>query len=397
MVFAELAGLIETTKAATKDALFGSEDLLQRLKDRDLCDGIAYYGADDTSDSEDDGEDSTLRNGATDVEGPSMTEDCFLWNDCDTADGHDEPKKNTASPPAVTNVVTKDIKAQTLHGYHTCKRAQNTVIDTVVSDVGRETNPSGAGHTGGNLDDDKLEGIERLQTAFKELKHHITEAWNDAMVMVVDKLAFTKINTLMTVVRGAADRVIETSARFVREAKAKTPHNLDAQGHQTPQCVAPIHLLGENAYGVVRNDHDDHNTDGVPADAQEFARNTAARPGGGPQRPVPDPPKPNKYPGIITTTIVSDAKLGVVKETGERVAMSSGSFRSHFTGQYPLRSGADPTEQIHGSPRTMGEDISRRGSPTLEEGNHEPKRYRPYEGNHERLVIFGGRGRTVPT
>jgi hypothetical protein len=54
-----------------------------------------------------------------------------------------------------------------------------------------------------------------------------------------------------------ADRVIETSARFVREAQAKTPHNLDAQGHQTPQCVAPIHLLGENTYGVVRNNHDD--------------------------------------------------------------------------------------------------------------------------------------------
>ena len=66
VVFAKLAGLVEVTEAATKDTLFGSEDLLQQLRDRDLCDGIAYYGADDTSDSEDDGEDSTLRDGADD-------------------------------------------------------------------------------------------------------------------------------------------------------------------------------------------------------------------------------------------------------------------------------------------------------------------------------------------
>jgi hypothetical protein len=44
-----------------------------------------------------------------------------------------------------------------------------------------------------------------------------------------------------------------TSARFVREAQAKTPHNLDAQGRQNPPCVAPLHLLGEDTYGVIRN------------------------------------------------------------------------------------------------------------------------------------------------
>jgi hypothetical protein len=137
------------------------------------------------------------------------------------------------------------------------------------------------------------------------------------MLTVIDELDFTKINTHMKVAREAADRVIETSARFVREAKAKTPQNLNAQGHQTPQCVAPIHLLGEDTYGVVRNDHDDHNKDGVPTDAQEFTGNTATRSGGEPQRPVPDPPEPGKYLGIITATIVSDAEMGVVKETEE--------------------------------------------------------------------------------
>ena len=111
-------------------------------------------------------------------------------------------------------MASEDIEAQTLSG-------QTTVINTAVSDVGRETTSSGAGHTGGELDDDEIEGIERLQTAFEELKSHITKAWNDAMVMVVDELAFTKINTLMTVAREAADRVIETSARFVREPRQR--------------------------------------------------------------------------------------------------------------------------------------------------------------------------------
>jgi hypothetical protein len=77
--------------------------------------------------------------------------------------------------------------------------------------------------------------------------------------------------------------------------------------------------LGENTYGVVRNDHDDHSTDGVPTDAQEFTRNTTTRSGGEPQRPVPDPPEPGKCLGIITATIVSDAELSVVKETEDSV------------------------------------------------------------------------------
>jgi hypothetical protein len=123
------------------------------------------------------------------------------------------------------------------------KRRHFPDIDTAVSDVGQETTSSGAGHTGGNLDDDEIEGIERLQTAFEEIKSHITKAWNDAILMLVDELAFTEINTLMTVAREAADSH-RNFRKVCQGGKAKTPHNLDAQGHQTPQCVAPIHLLG---------------------------------------------------------------------------------------------------------------------------------------------------------
>jgi hypothetical protein len=151
-----------------------------------------------------------------------MTEDYFLWTDCNTADDHHR---------------------LTLSGRHACKGARNTVIDTLVSDVRRETDSSGAGHTGGDLDDDELEGLERLQTAFEELKSHMTEAWDDAMVLVEDELVFTEINTLMTVAREAADKVIETSTRFAREARVEIPQTLDAQGRQNPPCAAPLHLL----------------------------------------------------------------------------------------------------------------------------------------------------------
>jgi hypothetical protein len=126
--FAELAGLIQVTETATNNALLGSEDLLTKLRDRDLCDGIAYNGADDMSDSEDDGGDSTLRDGADDVGGADMTEDYFLWNECDAADDHKQMEDETGSLPAVTRMASEDIEAQTLSG-------RTTFIDTAVSDV----------------------------------------------------------------------------------------------------------------------------------------------------------------------------------------------------------------------------------------------------------------------
>jgi hypothetical protein len=143
--FAELAGLIQVTETATNNALFGSEDLLTQLRDLDLCDGIAYSGADDTSDSEDDGGDSTLRDGANDIDGTDMTEDYFLWNEYDTVDDHKQMVEETGSLPAVTRVASEDIEAQTFSG-------QPTFINTAVSDVRRETTSPGAGHTGSDLD-----------------------------------------------------------------------------------------------------------------------------------------------------------------------------------------------------------------------------------------------------
>jgi hypothetical protein len=173
VVFAELAELVEVTETAMDEALFGSEDLLQQLMDRDLCDGIGVDDTDsvprggDTSESEDDDIDSPLRHGVDDVEGSSMTEEDFLWTDCDTADDEEGPEENKDSPTAVTNAVAGEVEAETLSGHCMCIVARGKVVDNSVSDVGRETYSSGAGHRGGGLDDDELEGLERLETAFR--------------------------------------------------------------------------------------------------------------------------------------------------------------------------------------------------------------------------------------
>ena len=46
VVFVEISELVEITEGATNEALFGAEDLLQSLNDRDLCDWVGVEEAD---------------------------------------------------------------------------------------------------------------------------------------------------------------------------------------------------------------------------------------------------------------------------------------------------------------------------------------------------------------
>jgi hypothetical protein len=64
-----------------------------------------------------------------------------------------------------------------------------------------------------NLDEDEQKGLKRLAETFENLRSHISTAWNNAMVWVDDELVFTELNTLMTVARDAADKVIEATSR----------------------------------------------------------------------------------------------------------------------------------------------------------------------------------------
>ena len=72
-----------------------------------------------------------------------------------------------------------------------------------------------------------------LEIAFEELRSHMTMAWNNVMVLIEDELVFTEINTLMTVAREAADRVIETSTRIAKEAQVEVPDTLDVRGQKS--------------------------------------------------------------------------------------------------------------------------------------------------------------------
>jgi hypothetical protein len=106
--------------------------------------------------------------------------------------------------------------------------------DVPVSDGGREADAPGARHGGDGLTLDKLEGLRRPEEAFGEQKGCMKKAWDDAMVSVKNELVFTELDTLVMVAREAVDRVIGTSARFVKEAQDQVPGAPDARGRRRP-------------------------------------------------------------------------------------------------------------------------------------------------------------------
>ena len=118
-----------------------------------------------------------------------------------------------------------------------------------------DRNSGSARHEGGGLDDDEIEGLAWLETAFDELRCHMTEAWNDAMVWVEDELVFTEMNTLMTVAREAADKVIEAMTRIARTAQEEVLETLDTRGWKSPSCVIPVALLEDSACGLYTTDN----------------------------------------------------------------------------------------------------------------------------------------------
>ena len=239
MVLAILAELVKDTEEAKDGALIGSEDLLQHLRDRDLHDWIgadetdSNPGAGDTSETEDKESDDTPEPcSTTGTGGLNVARHDFNQSAYNTAADNDGPEEDKDSPTATRAV---------------CLGARYEVVSRSISAGGRETDSLGARHRGGDLDADELEGLERLERAFVELKSHMTKAWDDAMISIEDKLVFTELDTLMTVAREAADRVIETSTRFTREARDEVPEILGAQERKKPSRTEPTKLPGEDA------------------------------------------------------------------------------------------------------------------------------------------------------
>ena len=71
------------------------------------------------------------------------------------------------------------------------------------------------------LDEDERNGLKRLAETFKNLRGHMSTAWNSAMVWVHNELVFTRLNTLMAVAKDATDRVIEATSRAEMNANKK--------------------------------------------------------------------------------------------------------------------------------------------------------------------------------
>ena len=106
--------------------------------------------------------------------------------------------------------------------------------DVLVFDGGRETDAPGVRHEGEGLTIDELKGLRRLEKALGEQKGCIQRARNDAMVSIKNELVFTEMDTLVMIAIEAVDRVIGTSARFIREAQDQAPGAPDTRGRKKP-------------------------------------------------------------------------------------------------------------------------------------------------------------------
>jgi hypothetical protein len=110
VVFVEISELVEITEGATNKALFGAEDLLQSLNDRNLCDWVGVEEADSApeaggvSATEEKEADGALEpRGVANAEGSGTTEHDFFCFAYGAADGAPGPEGD-AGPPAAKTV-----------------------------------------------------------------------------------------------------------------------------------------------------------------------------------------------------------------------------------------------------------------------------------------------------
>ena len=183
MVFGDIADLVEVTEGTTNEALFGAEDLLKSLHDRELCEWVGVEETDSTpeagsaSETESEEADNALTpQGEVDTEGPVTTEDAFFRFAYDAADDAPEPVGHT-TPQEATNAVAQGAPAPAIpcrveevtphtnaEGVTRLARADCDKIP--VSDGERTTDAPGARHERDDLTLDELEGLRRLEEVF---------------------------------------------------------------------------------------------------------------------------------------------------------------------------------------------------------------------------------------
>jgi hypothetical protein len=183
VVFGDIADLVEITEGTTEEALFGAEDLLKSLHDRELCEWVGVEETDSTpeagsaSDTESEEADNALSpQGEVDTEGPETTEDAFFRFAYDAADDAPEPVGHT-TPQEATNAEAQGAPAPAIPcrveevtphtNAESVTRLARADCDKIpVSDSERTTDAPGARHERDDPTLDKLEGLRRLEEVF---------------------------------------------------------------------------------------------------------------------------------------------------------------------------------------------------------------------------------------
>jgi hypothetical protein len=228
---------------------------LHSLHDRVLCEWVGIEETDSApeagsaSETESEEADGALTpRGEVNTKGSDTTEDAFFCFAYDASDG--APPIRHTTPLEAENAGTQGAPKLEIPCWTETTRVAEVTPPTnaagvteaagvdrnniPVSDGRRETDAPGARHEGDGLTLDKLEGLRRLEEVFGEQKSYMKRAWDDAMVSVKNKLVFAELDTLVMVAREAVERIIGTSARFVKEAYDQIPGTPDARGRRRP-------------------------------------------------------------------------------------------------------------------------------------------------------------------
>ena len=95
------------------------------------------------------------------------------------------------------------------------------------------------------LDEDERAGLQRIMETFESVRSNIATAWNKAMIWKDDEVVFARLNTLLSVAKEAADRVIEAALRADKNA-ADTFNNVQADLDGLP----PYNAKGQQETGL---------------------------------------------------------------------------------------------------------------------------------------------------
>ena len=87
------------------------------------------------------------------------------------------------------------------------------------------------------LDEDERAGLQSIRETFESVRSDIATAWNKAMIWIDDEVVFARLNTLLSVAKEAADRVIEAALRAEKNAADTLPLPLSLLPKPAPTAI----------------------------------------------------------------------------------------------------------------------------------------------------------------